>query len=154
MSDIQDNDPGTFGKALKVLAYPLSATIGAAYAHIHARNKLYDLLKFTPEIDKARHEHWDRLNSIVASTTDIKETLSAEHSRYSGKVTQFFRERGFHNTFDYIKGLQHNQKIETALAFFTAAGISLGVMLTIADHKSLLDRFRPEHKPDDQTVAK
>lgn len=141
--------PGIINRTLNAIAYPVSLAVGWVYAHISARNSLYDTVKYNDEFHKPiRQPHWDNVKNILSKHGNVAAEIAQEHAKFSRETTQFFKSRGFHNTFDYFKGISSQQKLDSVMSFFTAAGISLGVMLTIADNKSLFERFTRRQRQD------
>jgi len=154
----QPEPPKPFAtKALEVVAWPLSVAIGWFWGHEHLRNNLYDTLKHAEDFEKPiRKRHWDKVNDISVAGGDITEKLPAEYKMFDAKVTEYFRPRGLRNTMDYFRAAHRNEKIKAAMIAFGAGGFTLGVMLTLAENKSLQDLFsrKENEKNTDQSVSK
>jgi len=148
-SDRSENQPNPFSNTLKMMAYPLSVAIGWYYGHVTIRNKTYDRIKRYGGFDDILPNHVKNMEELVrphGELRNITHEFAPLHGEFTGKISQRMRELGFKNTHDYMKGLHHNEKLEAALTAFTAAGITLGVILSIADSKTMLNMMNPEEK--------
>jgi hypothetical protein len=138
---VEVKEPSALQKTLKVLAYPVAAVTGGVYAHKHARNSLYDTLKSLGAFNYEISAHKSSGETLVRTTTNLKGKIRPGSIKYNDDVTTILKNRGFNNTIDYFRELHPNQQFETLVTAFSAASIALGVALTIADNRSIIDRF-------------
>lgn len=138
-SIVAEERDGIISRAIKVAAYPISGLVGFLYTKNYVHSEFYDNIKETA-LNKERMARDAKVAEMFPPpgvTKDIKNDLSQLHKEYWATTTQRFEEAGYHNTWDYLKGLHANQKWEAATTFLTAAGITLGVLLTVAENKQL-----------------
>lgn len=132
-------------KVVSALKYPVAAGVGYFYGHRYARNALYDTLKNRGVFKEGEKKLDKAVQGVVKvaqkTAGSLKGKIRPLSIKYNDGVTTFLEEKGFHNTIDYIKELHPNQQFDTAVAFFSAASIALGVIMTIGENKSLMDRF-------------
>jgi hypothetical protein len=137
--------PSAVEKTISALKYPIVAASGIIFGHRYARNALYDTLK-NRKVFKDHEEALDTavsdaVKEAVATSGSLKGKIRPLSKNYNKAVTDFLKEKGFKNTIDYIAELHPNQQFDTALAAFSAASITLGVILTMTQNKSLFDNF-------------
>jgi hypothetical protein len=160
MADQDDEirrEPNKLQKILKIIAFPIALISGGLFAHRHARNSLYDMLKNNKEQDGGAFkvpykEYQDELTKLVQGTkeereagilpkTNIKGKIRPLTVKYNEAVTRILEERGFNNTIDYFMELHGNLQTEVVLTFLSAASIALGVFFTLADNKELMEKL-------------
>ncbi len=142
-------------KALEIAAWPISAAIGWWWGHDHLRNDLYDTLKHAKDFEKPiRQKHWDKISEISVASGDITRKLPQEHKVFNAEVIEYFRPRGFKNTLDYFRAAPRNGKIKAIMTAFGAGGITLGVILTLAENKGLQQLFSRKEKETDHGISK
>jgi hypothetical protein len=149
----KDPKPTVVEKAVSALKYPISAAAGVVFGHRHARNALYDTLK-KREVFDVQEKILDAAVKNASKSGSLKGRIRPQSIGFNSGVSKFLKEKGFNNTIDYIAELHPNQQIDTALAAFSAASIALGVMLTIGQNKSLMERFSSSSKDSDQQASR
>ncbi len=140
--------PSFINKAAGFLAYPVSAAAGI-YAFISSvDDKLYDTLRknITSLSDKLNENKETFKNSIANDAKKTAEELPKFHKNNSDIYKGELEERGINSFWKKFNSLHKNQKIDSALIGFTATGIGLGVLLTIANSKGLMDKINEKEK--------
>jgi hypothetical protein len=151
-----DDTSAFLTKTLKLLALPLSAVTGLFFGHTFVRNKSYDNLKNLGAFDAERNARLKSAQEIYPKWGDTKDVTSEikELSRnYSKRMDDRIADMGYETMGKRFKLLHRNQKFDAVMQFFTAAGVMLGVVLTIADHKNIFGDLFGTDK-DDQTRSK
>ena len=83
------------------------------------------------------------------ATSRLAKTFSA----YRHEVREFFEDLGIRNLRDYAKVTHRNQKVEAAVFALTAAGISLGAVLTLSNSKGLMDMLATKDRGQSSQVG-
>lgn len=166
---IELSKPNALQRALRVLAYPIAAATGAFYLHKSSRNAIYDILKKRDEfknvtdtegniIEKRAEQHLaDDYKTITADAEKlegaqkgrIQGKLRGILTKNSGEITEHLHARGYKYTHQYFADLPLIPQIEIGVAAIGAATVALGVVLSIADNKSLVDKLTRSHKSQD-----
>jgi len=151
----EEKAPSLLSRALGVAAAPVSLAVGLFFGHSRTRIDSYNNFKKRGMFDDLKLERDAKVKEVfttLSSTEDVTKELQAIDSAYSLKVDERMPAKGYTNILKRFNSLHYNQKLETVLTAFTAAGISLGVILTIADHKLLRDGL--SQKTDGKDTAK
>lgn len=147
--DTAKHVPGTFSKVLKVLAYPIAALTGGAFWHTHVRKSSLERINnmgtqpggaFADLVATRKAAHDALLAKPINPETFPHELKTINQAFSQGQATRM-EKMGFSTMLSRYKSLSRYTRFETALTAFTAAGISLGVLLTIADSKFLLNKI-------------
>ncbi|MDE3061374.1 MAG: hypothetical protein KGJ06_10225 [Pseudomonadota bacterium] len=156
-----DKSPPLLTRALRVVAWPMSVAIGWWWGNDSARNSLYDTLKHADKFkEPIRRKHWDNVNQLVddglARNVSIVASLGEEHAAFDGKTAQYMEKLGFKpwNTLSYLRGVHKNEALKAIMTGFGAGGIALGVMLTMAENKSLEKLLLKKEQDEGQGPAK
>ncbi len=95
---------------------------------------------------------------LVASTTaeqDIAKDVKAIDRTYSKYIDKVIKERGYKGLFSSLKGLHSDQMMEMIVSTATAAGITLGVFLTIGESgKNVFALLHKDKSDQNQSVSK
>jgi len=146
--------PNTFRKTVKLLSLPASLAAGSFYAYAMIRNLSYNNLRNKGVFNDIRQENVAAVSTLLPSSgpyKNIVEEVEIINRASSAKIDTRIAEMGFNSVSKRFKLLHNNQRVETMLGAFTAAGVALGVMLTIADHKNIFGIFsNSKDKPDIQ----
>ena len=145
------DQPNAFARGIKVIAYPVSGAIAWIFGQSKSRHESYGNIKNAGAFTEGRNRRNNEIAEILNShdKTDVAQKLSDAEKRYSKYVDKRFAEIGLSGRWARFKSLHPIQKMETGLTAFTAAGISLGVLLTIADSKSLLSKLNVSDRDKD-----
>jgi hypothetical protein len=138
----QSEKSGAINKTLEFSAYPLAGVAGTYALHSAVSNTLYDTLKKQGKLDKLS----DNINNFIAETGGSNQAKTAEklselHKINTRDYKNRLKELGFKNFKQQYDGLHSNQKLNSVVSAFTAAGITLGVILTIAKNTSLMEKL-------------
>lgn len=149
--------PSFINKAADVLAYPISAAAGIYTFVSSVDDKLYDTLKknissLETKLNSSKTEFQTEIEKNVTKTS---EELQKFHGRNSDIYKNELKSRKIDSFWKKLKGIHSDQRTDAAIIAFTAAGIGLGVLLTIANSKGLMDKINAKEKeknPDAQAV--
>ena len=134
-------------KGLEFAAYPLSAAVGVHFVNEEINDQLYNnlkSLKLLPQVNR----HLEHFRSNAASMgAETAGKLPEFHEKFTSLYNDRLKGLGFTDFNKRYEGLHSNQKLDAIIKGFTAAGVTLGVMLTIANAKGLMDKVR---RKDDQ----
>lgn len=167
-TDQSDAPAGKLQSALKALSYPVSTILGVFYANSKVRNESYNNLRGMGAFDDLRaHRDRQAQNLLEASgihPADHTRTMidpqrakqfssghAAIDAEYAEAINQRIADLGYTNMWKRYKALHFNQRLETGMRFFTVAGASLGVILTIANNKHLMDKLNERGDEADVT---
>jgi preprotein translocase subunit SecF len=169
--DVQIAAPPTgFQKALKVLSWPIAAVTGVFYGHRHARNSIYDTLKGQGEFEVAREKRDSTINAEKVKAQDaakikaqaekaapetskeleytLRGVVGKANREYEKDVSKALHKRGYKWTHEFVGDLSRTEMFETAAIAISAASVALGVVLTIAGNKNIIDRFTGGNQKD------
>ena len=145
----QTEKQGDVSKAIEFAAYPASALVGVHFVNEEISDQLYNnlkSLKLLPQVSTHLENFRIRAHNMGADTA---EKLPAFHEKFTGIYNERLKDLGFTDFTKRYEGLHANQRLDAIIKGFTAAGVTLGVMLTIANGKGLLDKLK--RKEDDHT---
>lgn len=84
----------------------------------------------------------------------VSKRFALLNDKYRVVIREFFEDLNITGPMKYIKVSNRNQKVETAVFALTAAGISLGALLTIANNRGLLDALSEKsHSHDTASIG-
>ena len=150
-----DAASGMFTKALKILAIPLAAAAGMVYGRSSVSDKSYEKLRNLGAFDHLRGIRHDKARTFFKDwengEKDISTKINEMNFAHAKEVDARIAEIGYDSAYKRFMGLHPTQRREVVMGAFTASGIALGVILTIADHKHLFSLLRSK---DDNEVSK
>ncbi|MDX2113404.1 MAG: hypothetical protein SFW63_06705 [Alphaproteobacteria bacterium] len=88
-----------------------------------------------------------------AEHSSVTSRLAKNFHNYRHEVREFFEDLGIRNLRDYTKVTHRNQKVEAAVFALTAAGISLGAVLTLSNSKGLMDMLTTKDRSRSSQVG-
>jgi hypothetical protein len=142
--DIEGRKDTPFSKALKLLTYPVSALVGYKIMKSQIRDATYDNLKRYDAFEDIRPAHHDQLHKMIERfqkgepVNILKETVR-QQEKYQAQLTARFKELGLGTIEKQWEFIHKSQKQNVLLNGFTAAGITIGALLTMANSKSFVD---------------
>ena len=138
-------------KALNVAAYPIAAAAGGVFLKSTVDDKLYDNLKSLNQLPELA-EHKTAFRSAQMGE-QAAENLTKFHKEFSKIYDEKLHKLGFTNFTKRFNGLHSNQKFDALIHGATAVGVTLGVVLTIANSK-FLDKFNHKDKDKSDTQGR
>jgi hypothetical protein len=138
---IEKKEPA-FKGVLKVLAYPVSALIGYAFAKPLIHDGVYDNLKRYHAFDDIRASHHAKLHEMIrdfngGKPVDVLNQTRSIKAAYESQLSDQFDRLGLGTLEKQWRFLDKTQQRNVLMTGFTAAGIGIGAMLTIANNKSV-----------------
>lgn len=129
-----------FSKMLKLVAYPVSAFSGYVFSKQIIRNATYDNLKYTGAFEDIREPHYKRLNDVTKrfmnkEPVDVIGETGQLHEAFKSRLSERIEEMGLGTLKKQWEFIHTTQKQNAMLTGFTAAGISIGALLTMANNK-------------------
>jgi hypothetical protein len=97
----------------------------------------------------AKHSLHDKFTQSAAKDGAVASRFEHLFDLYRKEVREFFVDLEIKGPLSYPKVLNRNQKVEATVIALTAAGVSLGSLLTIANNRGLLDALSPRRKSSD-----
>ena len=152
-----ENVSTTFSKTVKTLAVPASLGAGLFYGYTSVRDKFYDKLRNLGAFSEAKSLRLQKAQEIFPEwgvAKDISNELNALNNSHAADIDKRIAELGYNTMTKRFNSLHANKKVEVVINAFTAAGIALGVMLTVADHKSLFGQVQDKAKEGDSGPSK
>lgn len=131
-----------FNRVLGIAAYPISLVTGLFYAHDHVRYLSIEKFRRHDEF-KTDTNAWDEIKEIIRSEkeVDVKPKVIAISEKFTKKADAAFAKIGYKNWRDHFKTLNPYDKADVLEKFGTVSAISLGVLLTVANSKNLLEQI-------------
>ncbi len=145
---------------MKTLAYPLGIVTGYQSTASIIRNQLYKNVAVTGEFEAAKKAmKVEPLRQAVSNINhpmhhNLPELMSKLNEDYRTFVRHRFKEMGLRNVGDYWQGLNRNQKIEAVVFGMTVTGIVIGSVITMADHRGMLESLTGQTKNGQTTPSK
>ncbi len=148
--------PSFINKAANIAAYPISAAVGVFTFVSSVNDKLYDTLKKLGELDgELNASKADFKQATANNKSKIAEKLSNYHTQNTSAYNTKLQGMGFTSFWKKVKGIHSDQRVDSAMIGLTFATVGLGVLLTIANSKGLMDKInakKKEKNPDAQAI--
>jgi len=145
-----------FNRVLGIAAYPVSIVTGLFYAHDHVRYA--SLKKFRRHGEfLTNSDEWDKVKAKIKNGieseegVDIKDDIITIGEKFTEEADKKFAKIGYKDWLDHFTTLNRYDKVDVLEKFGTVSGITLGVLLTIANSKSLLAQINDK---DDEKKEK
>lgn len=133
---------GWLDKAIDLVGYPIAAFIGYKAATLAIRKSLYKNYASAGGVRDIQGEHKKELlesfsSAIKTGNAHAPEAWEAANESYRAALKERFHEAGFNGISKMWRGIHPNQRWDAIAYAAGAAGVSLGVMLTLANNISL-----------------
>ncbi len=127
-------------KALELAAYPAAAITGGVVLKSSVEDKLYDNLKRLNQLPEISSHREAFKTTSVTMGEKVAIELPKFHAGFSKIYDDKLHKLGFTSFAKRFGGLHKGQKLDALMHGITAAGITVGVFLTVANSK-LLEKF-------------
>jgi len=133
----------SFNRILGIAAYPISAVAGLVQGRLHIRQKAYETFKrigtWENEIKETREKVIKEMSLIDSGVkNDIKKEIIEDRNDFTKAVGKHFKKMGYKHFWDMYGPLAPHEKAQVWEKGMTVFGVTLGVLLTVANSKSLI----------------
>jgi hypothetical protein len=148
----------TFSRVLSIVAYPIAIAVGLTNGRLYIRQQSYemfrrqgawgDIVANTKAIcERARN---NAINGVLVDGKPVnaRQEIRIARSNFTKKISEEFKKMGYTNVFHHYSTLSPNEKLRSVFAITAAMGVTLGILLTVANSKSLW--LRVSEKKDAQ----
>jgi hypothetical protein len=148
---------GPVAKALGILAYPISAFTGFWVTRQSARSSVYDNAMFhdltadlrNPLVEEAKAKGREAAATIKAGgKVDFYEMTKEMHQNFSKDIETRMEGATLGKLHKKWKFMMPHQKHKALIHGFTAAGISIGALLAMANSKTVSNLFLNDKDKD------
>ncbi len=131
------------GALLNAAAYPVSGAVGAYVAGKDIYDSSYETLR-EPMFSKQRADLMKKIEELATNSDgspnpNAKDEVVKMREQYDKSRTEFFKARGWRDIRDHFKTLPFSKKNRMAIDALTAAGVTLGALLLVANSKNVFN---------------
>lgn len=152
--EVRETKETSINKLAEVAAYPASVGTFLYTLYHHAREEAFDHLKHTgwmgPKLQSMLEKH--KTNANLHPENGFQ-TIPKFHKEFSNEISERFMEIGVDNPRKLWGLLHHDKQIRVLTEAATISGITLGALLTIANHRQLVEKVNQHDKEKNEGIG-